>query len=264
MKKLMAFLWVPIMLLIGITGCDKHKHSIKVGTIDGPETQLMQTAQQVAKQRYHLNFDIVTFTDYNMPNAALSDGSIDANMFQHLPFLQAQIHEHHYPLIVIGKTFIYPMGIYSQKIKDLSTLPEGAHVAIPNDPSNEARALLLLEQAKLITLDPKAKLNATPLAITNNPHHLVFTELDAAQLPRSLVDVDLAVINTNYAISAHLSPTKDALFHEDKNSPYANVIVIRAKDKDNLNYQQLVKALQSKEVQEKARELFGDGAIPAF
>lgn len=264
MKKLL-YLLLGAILVLAVSACDKNKsNSIKVGVISGPEEQLMETALDVAKKRYHLDSKIVDFSDYNMPNAALNDGSIDINMFQHIPFLQEQLKQHHYDFTVIGKTFIYPMGIYSKKIKNLGDLESGAHVAIPNDPSNEARALLLLEKAKLIELDPKAGFNATPLDITSNPYQLVFSELDAAELPRALNDVDLAVINTNYAIPAGLSPTHDGLLIEDKSSPYANIVVVRTQNKDDPRFAQLMSALHSQEVIAKAKELFGAGAIPAF
>lgn len=172
---------------------------------------------------------------------------------------------HHYQLTPIGTTFIYPVGIYSKKIKSLADLESGSRVAIPNDPSNEARALLLLQQAKLIELDPKMnKMSATPLDITANPYHLIFNELDVAQLPRSLDDVDLAVINTNYAVPAGLSPSRDALFHEGKDSPYANIVVVRTVDKNNPQLLKLVIALHSPEVLAKAKQLFGPDAIPVF
>ncbi len=248
-----------------LVACSQHEspNTIKVGTIAGPETQLMEVAKQVALKKYGLNIQIVQFSDYTMPNAALSEGSIDANMFQHVPYLDKSIAAHGYHLTAIGKTFIYPMGIYSDKIKSLENIQNKAIVAIPNDPSNEARALLLLQQAKLITLKPNSGVLATTLDILTNPHNLQFRELGAAELPRVLPDVTLAVINTNYAIPAGLHPSQ-ALFHEDKDSPYANVVVVRTKDKDFKKYHELVKALQSKAVLEEAHQLFQDGAIPAW
>lgn len=249
---------------IFLMACQPEKaKTITVGTIDGPETQLMETAAQVALQKYGLHVKIVTFSDYSTPNMALNDGSIDANMIQHEPFLQEQIKNRGYPFVIVGKTFIYPVGIYSRKIKQISETPDGAQVAIPNDPSNEARALLLLQNAGLITLKPGVTINATPLDIVSNPKHLRIVELEAPQLPRSLSDVTLAVINTNFAISGGLSPIRDALFHEDANSPYANIVVVRAKDISDPRFQELMEALHSQEVQDKAKELFGDGVIPA-
>lgn len=250
------------LLSLLLSGCKQDTNTLKVGTIAGPETTLVEVARDVAKTKYNLNITIKTFSDYVIPNIALNDGSIDANVFQHQPYLDATIKSRGYKLSPIGKTFIYPMAIYSNKIQALSNLKENAIVAIPNDPSNEARALLLLEKAGLITLNKT--FDATILDITNNPKHLKFQTLTAPQLPRALTDVDIAVINANYAVVNNLSPQKDGLFVEDKNSPYANIIVVQEKNKTNPKLQLLVKALNSPEVLAKAKLLFKGQAIPAF
>lgn len=264
MKKYFIY-GLAVLTALSLSACKPQKSkTIKVGTIDGPETQLVEVASQVAQEKYGLSVQIVTFSDYNTPNTALNDGSIDANAFQTVPFLDDQVKSRGYQFAVVGKTFIYPVGIYSQKIKDITQVPNNAKVAIPNDPSNEARALLLLEKAQLIRLKPGAGVKATKLDIVANPKHLQIIELEAPQLPRSLSDVDLAVINTNYAVAAGLSPLKDAIFHEDANSPYANIVVVRAADAKDPRFQQLVDALHSDEVKQEAKKLFGDGAIPAF
>lgn len=242
----------------------KDKSILKVGTISGPETELMQVAKDVAKNKYGLNIVIVEFTDYLEPNAALNDGSIDANVFQHQPYLDQQNRDRRYDLVAVGKTFIYPMGIYSSKIKSLQQLPDGATVAVPNDPSNEGRALMLLQKAKLITLKKDTGIYSMPGDIIENPKHLKFKELDAAQLARSLPDVDLAVINTNYAIPAGLSPKKDAIFLEGKDSPYANIIVVRKNEEQELRIKQLVAALQSNAVLKAAQRIFNGQAIAAW
>lgn len=240
-------------------------NTIKVGTIAGPETELMETAKKVAKEKFGLNIEIIAFSDYNLPNAALVEGSIDANMFQHIPYLEKQIKDKGYKIVDVGKTFIYPMGIYSKKIKDINQLKEGAVVAIPNDPSNEARALLLLEKAKLIQLNPNAGIHATVTDIRENPMKLKIKEIDAAQLPRALPDVDLALINTNFAMIAGLLPSKDALEIESaENSPYANLVATRVGMENDPRVKQLVEALQSIPVQEKAQDLFKGQAIPAW
>jgi D-methionine transport system substrate-binding protein len=251
--------------IVSLVACQAHdKNVLKVGTISGPETELMEVAKEVAKNKYHLNIDIVEFTDYVQPNAALNDGDIQANMFQHQPYLDQQIKDHNYKLITVGKTFVYPMGMYSRKIKAPQDITTHAIVAIPNDPSNEGRALLLLQKAGLIHLKTEAGLFATPSDIDNNPKQLKFKELDAAQLARSLQDVDAAVINTNFAVPAGLSPTKDAIFHEGPDSPYANIIVIREDEKDDPRVKQLVASLQSDEVAQAAKKIFNDQAIPAW
>lgn len=257
---------LTLLTALGLSACKPAKtgNIIKVGTIDGPETQLMEAAKSVAQKKYGLDVEIVSFSDYNTPNAALNDGSIDANAFQTVPFLDAQEKQYGYKFVVAGNTFVYPMGIYSRKIKNIDQTPDHAKVAIPNDPSNEARALLLLEKANLIKLKPGAGVNATKLDIADNPKNLEITELEAPQLPRTLADVDLAVINTNFAVGAGLSPLKDAIFHEDKDSPYMNIIVVREKDKDDPRIKSLVDAFHSEEVKDEAKKLFGDGAIPGF
>ncbi|WP_454783182.1 MetQ/NlpA family ABC transporter substrate-binding protein [Legionella sp. WA2022007384] len=251
------------VLLLSLVACNKPSpNSLVIGTIAGPETELVETAQEVAKNKYGLNIKIVTFNDYNLPNEALQDGSLDANVYQHLPYLNAAVKAHGYTLEAIGRTFVYPMGIYSKKYKTLSQLPEKAIIALPNDPSNEMRALQLLEKAQLITL--KTTQNAGLKDIATNPHNLQFKEMDAAQLPRVLPDVDAAVINTTFALPAGLNPSHDALFSEDKDSPYANIIVIRNDSPKKAQLELFVKALNSEEVKEKAKTLFGDSAIPAW
>lgn len=258
---------IALSIVIALfTGCDKSSSgskSIKVGVISGPEAHLMEVARVRAKDCYNLQVEIVTFTDYNIPNAALNDGSIDANMFQHKPFLDAVNKARGYDLVPIGKTFVYPMGIYSNSLKQLADLPMDAKVAIPNDPSNEARALLLLQQAGLITLKAGVTVLATPLDIAKNPKNLQFVVLDAAQLPRSLNDVAIAVINTNFAIPAGLRPSM-ALFAENKSSLYDNIIVVRSADEDSLASRELVASLQAPAVLAAAQRIFGDSAIPAW
>ena len=252
-----------IFLLLSLTACNKPSpNTLTIGTIAGPETELIETAKQLAKDKYGLTIKIIAFNDYNLPNAALQDGSLDANVYQHLPYLQAAMNAHGYTLEAIGRTFVYPVGIYSKKITSLHDLPEKAIIALPNDPSNEIRALQLLEKAHLITL--KKDNNGGLKDIATNPKNLQFKEMDAAQLPRVLPDVEAAVINTTFALPAGLTPSRDALFTEDKNSPYANIIVIRSDTTKKAQLELFVKALNSEQVKEKAKNLFGDAAIPAW
>ncbi len=253
-----------LTLFTALTACG-HKpapNTLTVGTIAGPETELVQVAADIAHKQYGLNVKIVEFNDYNLPNAALQDGSLDANVYQHLPYLKASMKAHGFDLEAIGKTFVYPTGIYSKNIKSIAELPNQAIIAIPNDPSNESRALLLLQKAGLITLKTSDNVNIKD--ITDNPKQLKLKELDAAQLPRILDDVDAAVINTTFAIPAGLSPSRDAIFMEGKDSPYANLIVIR-RDNPKINQLlQMVKALNSDPVKQKAQDLFGEGAVAAW
>jgi D-methionine transport system substrate-binding protein len=254
------------LLLFSITACHHRKdpHQIRLGTISGPETELMQIVKQVALRNTGLHLQIVEFSDYSLPNTALNDGSLDANLFQHQCFLENEIHHRGYHLVAIAKLFVYPMGIYSHKILHLNQLKSHAMVAIPNDPSNEARALLLMSKAGLITLNTRKGNLITPRDIVQNPKQLVIKELDAAQLPRALADVDLAVINTNYAVLAHLYSQQNALFAEDKSSSYANLLVVNVKDKNKPKFIDLIKALHSKEVLAAAEKLFHGEAIPSW
>lgn len=253
-----------ILLIVSLVACSSKPspNTLVVGTIAGPETQLIETAKKVAEAKYGLTIKIVEFNDYNLPNEALQDGSLDVNVYQHLPYLKAAILSHGYNLQAIGRTFVYPMGIYSKKFKSLQDLPEGSTIAVPNDPSNEMRAFLLLEESHLITL--KNATNSGIPDIESNPKKLKFKEMDAAQLPRALPDVAAAVINTTFALPAGLNPIRDALFTENKDSPYANIIVIRRDTQKRPQLELFVKALNSDEVKEKAKALFGDAAIPAW
>ena len=252
-----------LFLLCSLVACNKPSpNTLVIGTIAGPETELVEVAKEVALKQYGLDIKIVEFNDYNLPNEALQDGSLDANVYQHQSYLEAAIKAHHYNLEVIGKSFVYPTGIYSNKIKSLEQLPDKAIIAIPNDPSNEARALLLLQKAGLLTLKNPSVTSIADIA--TNPKHLVIKELDAAQLPRILADVDAAVINTTFAIPAGLSPSQDAIFREDKDSPYANLIVAHRNNTKQKQLEEFVNAFNSPEVKAKAKELFGDAAIPAW
>ncbi|WP_028387966.1 MetQ/NlpA family ABC transporter substrate-binding protein [Legionella fairfieldensis] len=252
-----------IILTLSLLACHKPaSNTLTIGTIAGPETDLVEVARDVAQKKYGLTIKIIEFNDYNLPNEALQDGSLDANVYQHLPYLQAAMKAHRYDLEIIGKTFVYPAGIYSNKIKSLEQIPVKAVIAIPNDPSNEARALLLLQKSGLIHLKKNTLVSVED--ITNNPKNLVIKALDAAQLPRILPDVDAAVINTNFAVPAGLNPLRDAIYRETKDSPYANLIVTRRNSNKKVQLNEFVKALNSPEVKEKAKELFNNAAIPAW
>jgi len=240
---------------------------IRVGTVSGPDAQVWQVVQKVAKEKEGLNVKVIEFSDYVQPNAALDAGDLDANSFQHQPYLDSQIKQRGYKLVSVGLTYISPMGVYSRKYKSLNDLPQGARVAVPNDPSNENRALLLLQAQGVIKLKAGAGTNgnnATMLDIADNPKKLKIAELDAAQLPRALSDVDAAVINTNYALPANLQPTKDAIAMEDIRSPYANIIAVRAQDKDQPWVKKLVAAYQSPEVKAYIAKEFKGAMVASF
>lgn len=255
---------ISIISLILLSACHQQPSSntLVVGTIAGPETELVKTAADVAKTRFHLTVQVVEFNDYNLPNAALNDGSLDANVYQHLPYLTAANQANHYHLIPLGKTFLYPVGLYSKKYTSLDAIPDHATIALPNDPSNEARALMLLQQAHLITL----KSTTTPgiYDIEQNPHDYQLKLLDAAQLPRILPDVDGAIINTSFAIPAGLNPTDNALLIENTDSPYVNIMVIKEDTPKREQLTQFLAAFHSDEVKAQAKKIFGDAAIPAW
>ncbi len=259
----MKTLWSSLFCAMFLVACHAKEtpNTLKVGVIAGPEAEIMQVAKQQAKKS-GVVIKVIEFTDYAMPNQALRDGSIDANMFQHLPYLKQAMKARGYLFKVLGETFVYPMGVYSDKIKSLKDLPKQALVAIPNDPSNEARALLLLQSAGLLQLKLGAGWLATPRDIKTNPKQLQFKELDAADLARTLPDVSIAVINANYAIPAGLS-LNQALLHEQADSPYANLVVVRANDKRTKQLNILMQSLHSQAVLTAAKHLFRGEAIPA-
>lgn len=211
-----------------------------------------------------IDLKIIEFTDYVKPNLALADKEVDATFHQHLPFLEKFNAEHNTNLISAGNVHIEPMGVYSHKIKTLSDLPLKAKVAIPNDPSNGGRALLILQAAGLIKLKDGGTVSSTVQDITDNPKQLQFSELDAAQVPRAIDDVDIAVINTNFALEAGLNPLKDSLFLEAKDSPYANILAIRAGDESRPEIQKLLKALQSPEVKKFIEDKYKGTILPSF
>jgi D-methionine transport system permease protein len=238
---------------------------IRVGVTSGPIADVvMKAAQKFAWEHEHIDLKIVTFDDYALPNAALNEGEIDANIFQHQPFLDAETQAHHYDLVTIGKTFVYPMGFYSTKIHHIQELKEGALIAVQSDPTNEGRALLILQSANLIHL----KTGLSPLGsvhdIDQNPHHFIFKTLDAAQLPRALEDADLVAVNNDFAQSAHLT-LKDALLKEDKDSPYANIIVVQKRREKDPFVDRLIEIMHSSPVVDATMSVFPDGqAVPAW
>ncbi len=236
---------------------------LKIGVIAGPEADLMQVAVEQARSE-GLDVELVEFTDYISPNVALSDGSIDLNAFQHGPYLDRMVADRGFKLVAVANTFVYPIGAYSREIKQLDQLSDGAKVAIPNDPSNEGRTLILLHKSGLIELKDINNLEATPRDIVANPKNLKFIELEAAQLPRSLEDVELAFINSTYSVAAGLLPTRDALLVEGKDSPYVNLMVARADNQEDPRIAQLIKAFQTEAVETKALELFKGGALPGW
>lgn len=236
---------------------------IKVGVTAGEHAQIMEKVKEIAAKK-GLNIDIVEFSDYVVPNQALADGDLNANSFQHQPYLDNQIADRGFDIVSVGTTITTPMGVYSKKVKSLDELQDGATVAIPNDPTNGGRALLVLASKGLIKVNPDAGLKVGPADVTENPKNIQFAELDAAQLPRSLDDVDAAVINTNYAMEAGLHPKKDAIAIEGEKSPYANVIAVRTADKDAPWVKTLVESYHDDSIRTFINEEFKGALIPAF
>jgi len=258
MKRLLLALAVVMTLAAPSFAAE----DIVVGVTPFPHKDIMLAAKPLlAKQGY--NLVLKEFTDYVQPNMALASKQLFANFFQHQPYLDNMNKEKHLDLVSIGKVHIEPLGVYSKKIKKLAELKKGNSIAVPNDPTNEARALRLLEANGIIAIKPGALV--TVADITKNPLSLKFHELDAAQLPRTLEDVTAAVINTNFAGEAGLVPSKDALAMEGSESPYANIIVVRKEDKDSPKAKALIKAVQSPEVKAYIeKNLVGRGIVPAF
>ncbi|MEF2968509.1 MetQ/NlpA family ABC transporter substrate-binding protein [Paenibacillus sp. M1] len=211
-----------------------------------------------------VELEVREFTDYVQPNVQLYEKQLDANYFQHQPYLDEQNAQNNFDLVPVVGVHVEPFGAYSKKLKSVDEIQDGAKVAIPNDPTNGGRALLLLEKQGLIKLKEDAGITATKSDITENPKNLEIIEVDAAMLPRQLEEVDLALINTNYALEADLNPTKDALFIEDKDSPYTNILVARPDNKDSDAIQKLAKALTSDEVRTFINDTYNGALVPVF
>lgn len=261
---MIKFIIPVICALLILSSCSsEHKNGLKVAASSVPHAQLLEAIKSDLKKQ-GVDLIIIVSDDYNMPNRALSNHEVDANFFQHLPFLEEQIKHFHYPIQSLAKVEIEPMGIYSKKIHSLSELKDNSTIAVPNDPTNEARALLLLQKHGLIQLDDSNNLQATILNIVKNPKHLKFIEIDAAMVPRSLDDVDVAGINTNYALEADLSPLTDALALEDNDSPYANIIAIRNGEENRPEIETLKQAMTSEKMRAFILEKYRGAVQPAF
>ncbi|GFN33234.1 MetQ/NlpA family ABC transporter substrate-binding protein [Paenibacillus xylaniclasticus] len=236
---------------------------LKVGATPIPHAEILKEVQPMLKEQ-GVDLQIVEFNDYVQPNVQLYEKQLDANFFQHTPYLEQFNQDKGYDLVKVTGVHIEPLGAYSKKLIQISDLKEGASVAIPNDATNGGRALLLLEKNDLIKLKEGAGVNATVADIVDNPKKLKLKELEAATLPRVLDEVALAVINTNYALEVGLVPTKDALFLEDKDSPYVNILVSRPDNKDSDAMQKLANALNSEQVRTFIDQKYSGAVVPAF
>jgi D-methionine transport system substrate-binding protein len=251
------------VLGLGLAATAAEAKVYKVGVTQGPHEQVVEFVKsELAKKG--IEIEVIGFSDYVLPNQALNDGDLDINSFQHQPYLDNQIKDRGYKLVSVGKSIVLPMGIYSNKVKSLKDFKKGDAIGLPNDPTNGGRALLLMQTAGLIKVDPKAGLRAGPADVIDNPKGLKFVELDAAQLPRAIPDLVGAAVNTNYAIQAGLVPTKDALIVEDANSPYANVIAVQAQNKDADWVKAFVAAYHSQATKTFIIDTFKGSIVPAF
>jgi D-methionine transport system substrate-binding protein len=263
------------VVTFGLVGCgntsgtvsasSKDDKVIRIGVTPKPHEEIVNVAKPLLEKEGY-KVEITEFNDYVQPNTAVQEGELDANYFQHLPYLKEQNASQGYDLVSVAAIHLEPMGLYSHKIKSLGELKDGATIAIPNDATNEARALRLLETNGLIKV--AAGDLVTPKDITENPKNLKFTELEAAAIPRAVDDVDAAVINGNYALEANFNPSKDAIIIEDKDSdaakPYANIIAVKAGNENEQKIKDLVKAMTSPEVKDFINKEYKGSVIPVF
>jgi D-methionine transport system substrate-binding protein len=269
MKKTVSILLAFTLALGLLAGCGSASKSKKivVGATPVPHAEILKAAAEVLKDKGY-ELEIKEFTDYVQPNLSLQSDDLDANYFQHAPYLNDFNAEQKTDLVSIAGIHYEPLGIYPGKTKSLDDLKDGAQVAVPNDTTNEARALLLLEANGLIKVDPDAGLKATPKDIAENPKNLKFVEIEAAQLVRSLQDVDIAVINGNYAIQGGLNAVTDALAKEEKDSvaatTYANILVVRRGNENREDLKALAEALQSEKVRKFIEDTYKGAVVPVF
>ena len=264
LKKLLSLTLAGVIsasLLVGCSSTSGEDKTIKVGASPTPHAEILEVAKPLLeKQGYSL--EVVEFDDYVLPNTSLAEGDLDANYFQHIPYLEQMNSEKDLKLTYTAKVHIEPMGIYSEKHDSLDDLAEGAKIAVPNDATNEARALQLLAKNGIIEVADKELITAKN--ITKNPKNVEIVEVDAASVPSSLADVDFAVINTNYALNVNLNPTKDALAIESSDSPYVNILACREDNKDSEKVKALTEALNSKEVKSFIEEKYDGSIVPTF
>ncbi|ELV07943.1 D-methionine-binding lipoprotein MetQ [Wohlfahrtiimonas chitiniclastica SH04] len=236
--------------------------TIKVAASPVPHAEILEHAQTLAPKDF--NIDVVVVTDYVLPNIMLNEGEVDANFMQHQPYLDEFNKANDMTLVSVGGVHLEPLGGYSKKIKDVKDLPQNGKVAIPNDPTNGGRALILLHNNGVITLTDPTNILATIQDIKENPKHLSFVELEAPMLARTIDEVDLALINTNFALDADLNPVKDALIIEDKNSPYVNIVVVKDGNNEKENVKELMKILHSDEMKQFIETKYQGSILPAF
>ncbi|CAJ1004326.1 D-methionine transport system substrate-binding protein [Brevibacillus aydinogluensis] len=247
----------------GSDGGEQKEITLKVGATPVPHAEILKFIQPKLKEQ-GINLEVKEFTDYVQPNVQLNEQQLDANFYQHIPYLEQFNKDQNMNLVPVVAVHIEPFGAYSKKIKKIDELADGATIALPNDPTNNGRALALLEKNGLIKLKDGVGIKGTVKDIVENKKNLQFKEVEAAMLPRVLEEVDLAMINTNYALEAKLVPTEDALIIEDKDSPYANYLVARPDNKDSEAIQKLAKELNSPDVKKFIEDTYKGAVVPAF
>lgn len=253
-----------------LAGCGKQKPQtagkykpIVLGTLAGPHAEIAEVAAKVAAER-GLQVKIVEFSDYGHVNEALNTRDVDCNAFQHKPYLDKAIASKGYKFAALGKTVLFPLGVYSQKIHSKDEIQDGMLVTLPADPANLGRALVLLETHGIITIKPGKGIHATSHDIDKNPHNLVFKEVDSAYLGRSLPDVGFAVINGSWAVKSNLSPVKDAFILEDSRSEFANILAVRDEARDRPEFKILLESYQSQKVRDFVKDKYKGSIVVAF
>lgn len=236
---------------------------LRIGVTAGPHAQVMARVREIAA-RDGLVLQVVEFAEFNGPNAALAAGELDANSYQHQPFLDQQVRDRQYTLVAVGKTMVFPLGVYSRRHRSLAAVPEGGRIAIPNDPTNGGRALILLAAQGVLRLRDGAGLRATPADIAENPRRITIEPLEGAALPPALETADAAIITTNFALLAGLDPARDPIAAESADSPYANLIVVRTADREAPWVRRLLAAYQTQEIKDFVAATFRGAAVPAF
>lgn len=271
MRKIIL-LSVSLVLLLGLVACGGAKDTTQdaqeidklvVGVTAGPHEQILEKVKELAIDQ-GLDIQIQVFNDYVMPNIALDEGELDANIFQHLPYLEQFKADRNLDLVEVAPTVNFPMGIYAAKIEDISEIGEGDKLGLPNDPTNGARALMLFEDAGLIKLNPEVGASATVLDIEENPLNLEFVEVEASQIPRMLDEFKAAAINTNYAIEHGYVPTEDSIHIEPSDSPWVNWMVTRPENKDDPRIKKLIEIYHTDEIKQFVEEEFKGSIVPAW
>lgn len=278
-KKILAILLaISVLVVVGCGKKDDKKDSavnstdakqeqelevVKVGATSTPHGEILEALKDDFEAA-GIKVEEVPFDDYIMPNVALDEGSIDANFFQHKQYLDQEMEEKEYDFAIAGEIHSEPMGVYSTKYKSLDEFPEGAEILIPDDPTNGGRALILLEKEGLIKLDDNTNLSVTEANIVENPKKFKFTPLEAVNIPNTYKDVDAGVINSNYALTVDLNPTKDSIVMEGNDTPYVNIVAIQAKDKDSAKIKKLIEVMTSENCKKFIEEKYNGAVVPAF